>query len=146
MSVTIEDHSKECEDEIQKSILLALETIGAVVAEKARDLAPVDTGALQADIRHEVVPDENAVYIGNTEKIPYAKYQELGTSKTKAHPYLKPAAIGSKEDIRQIMQASFGEGDEDSFISQLIAASKAGAKIGKKASKKFVTSISKMQK
>ena len=63
--------------------------------EKQRSLPPVDTGALRADIRYEVAPDENAVYIGNTEEIPYAKYQEFGTSKMKAHPYLKPAATRS---------------------------------------------------
>ena len=107
MNVTIKDHSKECNDEIQKNILLALGSIGAVVSEKAKDLAPVDTGALQADIRYEVAPDENAVYIGNTGKIPYAKYQEFGTSKMKAHPYLKPALTDSKEDIRQIIQNAF---------------------------------------
>jgi hypothetical protein len=52
----------------------------------------------------------------------------------KAHPYLKPAATGSKADIHHIMQAAY-KNDEASFLSQLIAAFKAGAKIGKKASK-----------
>lgn len=93
----------------------------------------------------EVAPDENAVYIGNTEEIPYAKYQEFGTSKMKAHPYLKPAATGSKADIHHIMQAAY-KSDEASFLSQLIAAFKAGAKIGKKASKKFEDFNDKMQK
>lgn len=101
--------------------------------------------ALRADIRYEVAPDENAVYIGNTEEIPYAKYQEFGTSKMKAHPYLKPAATGSKADIHHILQAAY-KNDEASFLSQLIAAFKAGAKIGKKASKKFEDFNDKMQK
>ena len=145
MSVTIKDHSKECKDEMQKRTMLALEAIGAVVAGKAKGLAPVDTGALRADIRYEVAPHENAVYIGNTEEIPYAKYQEFGTSKMKAHPYLKPAATGSKADIHQIVQAAY-KNDEASFISQLIAAFKAGAKIGKKASKEIEDFNEKMQK
>lgn len=145
MSVTIKDHSKECKDEMQKRTMLALDAIGAVVAGKAQELAPVDTGALRADIRYEVAPDENAVYIGNTEEIPYAKYQEFGTSKMKAHPYLKPAATGSKADIHHILQAAY-KNDEASFVSQLIAAFKAGAKIGKKASKKFEDFNDKMQK
>ena len=61
MSVTIKDHSKECKEEMQKRTMLALDAIGAVVAGKAKELAPVDTGALRADIRYEVAPDENAV-------------------------------------------------------------------------------------
>ena len=40
MSVTIKDHSKECKDEMQKRTMLALEAIGAVVAGKAKELAP----------------------------------------------------------------------------------------------------------
>ena len=51
MSVTIKDHSKECKDEMQKRTMLALDAIGAVVAGKAKELAPVDTGALRTDIR-----------------------------------------------------------------------------------------------
>lgn len=70
MSVTIKDHSKECKDEMQKRTMLALEAIGAVVAGKAQELAPVDTGALRDDIRYEVAPDETPYTLATQRKSP----------------------------------------------------------------------------
>lgn len=56
-----------------------------------------------------------------------------------------PLLIPGLADIHHIMQAAY-KNDQASFISQLIAAFKAGAKIGKKASKKFEDFNDKMQK
>ncbi len=64
---------------------------GEFVASTARTLAPVDTGRLRSSITTEMSRDFRGVvcYVGsNTE---YAIYQELGTSRMPAHPFLVPA-------------------------------------------------------
>lgn len=77
MNVEIQDNSKEVSAEIKAALLRGLEKVGLVAEGYAKKLAPVDTGNLRNSITHEVVEDENAVYIGtNTE---YAAYVELGT-------------------------------------------------------------------
>ena len=106
MEVRFKDNSDKVKEAFEEQILKALDGIGATVTMRAQDKAPVDTGALLADIRYEVEPGEKAVYIGNTPEIPYAKYQELGTSKMPAHPYLKPACMDAKGDIQRIVKGT----------------------------------------
>lgn len=63
------------------------------VADLARQLAPVDTGALRASIR--VTPDAPALRVevqAGGASAPYAAYVEYGTSRSPAQPYLTPAA------------------------------------------------------
>lgn len=131
------DNSDKVKEAFEEQILQALEGIGATVTMRAKDKAPVDTGALQADIRYEVAPEESAVYIGNTKEIPYAVYQELGTSKMQAHPYLKPACMESKGAIQRIVKGTMKDDDSASFVMELIAAAKQGYQQGKKSGKKF---------
>lgn len=137
MEVRFKDNSDKVKEAFEEQILKALDGIGATVTVRAQDKAPVDTGALLADIRYEVEPGEKAVYIGNTLEIPYAKYQELGTSKMQAHPYLKPACMDAKGDIQRIVKGTLKDDDSASFVMEIIAAAKQGYKQGKNAGKKF---------
>ena len=59
-------------DEITKNIL---EDIGALAVAKAKEKAPVDTGALRQSIDYKVRGATLEIVAG----VPYAMYQELGT-------------------------------------------------------------------
>ena len=96
------------------------------ICEKA---APVDTGNLRNSITHEVVEDENAVYIGTNNE--YAAYVCLGTGKyaeggrptpwvyqdangtwhythgQKPKPFLKPAVTDHTDKYREIIKDAF---------------------------------------
>lgn len=74
-----------------------LDAIGETVADTARRLAPVDTGELKGSIGYATAPNEGklgAVRIFATAD--HAEHVELGTSRTPAQAYLRPAldAIG----------------------------------------------------
>lgn len=55
-------------------------------------------------------PDEKnkAVYIGSN--VEYATYVELGTSKMKAQPYIKPAVADHADEYKQIAKAMMENG------------------------------------
>lgn len=61
----------------------------------AKDLAPVDTGWLRRNIRHDAAaPFLEASVTAQTSAEPrddYASYQEFGTSRMRAQPYMRPA-------------------------------------------------------
>lgn len=66
--------------------------IGIEKTEKARSLAPVDTGRLRDSINYVVIPDETigwqvVVYAATD----YAVYVEYGTVRSPAQPFLRPA-------------------------------------------------------
>jgi HK97 gp10 family phage protein len=73
-----------------------------VFAEEARNLVPVDTGALQITIGVEVEGDTVNLVAGN-EDVNYALYVEMGTIKMAAQPYMRPA-VDNKQ--KQAMKAA----------------------------------------
>jgi HK97 gp10 family phage protein len=58
------------------------------VQARAANLAPVDTGALQNSIRASMQSDL-LWWVGDG--VEYGIYQELGTSRMAAHPFMRPA-------------------------------------------------------
>lgn len=109
--------------------LRALEECGLVAEGYAKKLVKVDTGNLRNSITHQVVPDENAVYIGTN--VEYGVYQELGTGKyaeggggrptpwvyqdaqgnwhktsgNKPAPFIKPAVADHISDYQKIIES-----------------------------------------
>ncbi len=65
------------------------------IEDGANQLAPVDTGALKASIFTKILNGEATAQVGPT--VEYGIFQELGTHKMRAHPFLIPAL----EAIRQ---------------------------------------------
>lgn len=61
----------------------------------------VDTGRLVGSISHEQEGDRTEVIGTNVE---YAPYVELGTQKTLAYPFLKPAVVDHKADYESIIR------------------------------------------
>ena len=84
----------------------ALSAIGAQCAGYAQMLAPVDTGRLRNSItwttNQSLGCPEDAVCVGSN--VEYAVYQEMGTSKTTAQPYLRPAVEGHMDEYKAIAE------------------------------------------
>lgn len=103
-----EDNKKQVVDGIDSAIGVALEEIGLLAENYAAKKCPVDTGNLRASITHEVDAGDNAVYIGTN--VEYAPYVELGTSRQKAQPFLRPAASEHGAQYRQVLKKALGGG------------------------------------
>lgn len=102
------DNAKQVIDGIDSAIDVALEKIGLLAENYAAKKCPVDTGNLRASITHEVDAGDNAVYIGTN--VEYAPYVELGTSRQKAQPFLRPAASEHGAQYRQVLKKALGGG------------------------------------
>lgn len=104
----IQDNTEQVVDGIDSAIGVALEKIGLLAENYAEKKCPVDTGNLRGSITHEVDAGDNAVYIGTN--VDYAPYVELGTSRQKAQPFLRPAASEHGERYRQVLKKALGGG------------------------------------
>lgn len=78
---------------------------GMLIAQRAADIAPIDTGRLKRSIT-QGMPERRAQGVMTIDvgtNVEYAPYQEFGTSKMKAQPYLIPAMQKSKEEAAQLI-------------------------------------------
>lgn len=100
------DDTGQVVDGIDSAIGVALEKIGLLAEGYAAEKCPVDTGNLRGSITHEVDTADNAVYIGTN--VEYAPYVELGTSRQKAQPFLRPAASEHGTQYRQLLKKALG--------------------------------------
>ena len=64
---------------------------GLQVQRRAKQFAPVDTGRLRASITEELARDDGGLVERIGSDVSYAAFQEFGTSKMAARPYLRPA-------------------------------------------------------
>lgn len=98
MDVKITDNSDKALEELQRKIEMALTAIGATAESHAKDYCPVDTGRLRNSISN--THDDDSAYIGSN--VEYAAYVELGTSRRKAKPYLKPAVTQHTAEYKDL--------------------------------------------
>lgn len=96
-----EDNSDEFRDGLGAALTRALEKVGLVAEGYAKRLCPVDTGRLRNSITHAMEGSE-AVVIGTN--VEYGPYVELGTSRQKAQPFLRPAAQDHVGEYREIIE------------------------------------------
>ena len=68
----------------------------------ARDNAPVDTGNLKQSISTEHERSTEAATSTVYTNVEYALYQEMGTVKMAAHPYMMPALNANKSTFEQL--------------------------------------------
>lgn len=99
------DNSDAVRSAVESRIQVALEAVGLTCERKAKELAPVDTGNLRNSLTHLV--DDTTVYIGTN--VEYGKYQELGTYKMKAQPFLRPAVEQNIGEYQRIIQANLSD-------------------------------------
>lgn len=102
IDVKITDNSDEILDALSEQIEQALTAIGLTAESYAKRDCPVDTGRLRNSITHEVRMDEKATYIGSN--VEYAAFVEMGTQRTKARPYLRPAATNHTEEYKELVK------------------------------------------
>lgn len=106
IEVKVTDNSAQVKQALQEAVERGLEAIGLVAEGHAKELCPVDTGRLRNSISHAT--DGEAVYIGTN--VEYAPYVELGTSRMKARPYLRPAAENFGDEYRALMEQAMKSG------------------------------------
>lgn len=104
IEVVFESHLGELLDALPEQIEAALTAIGMVAETHAKEECPVDTGRLRNSITHEVDMNAQAAIIGSN--VEYAAYVELGTSRQKAQPYLRPAAENHKQEYKRIVESA----------------------------------------
>ena len=100
MDIKVTSHKDEVLEELNRKIGIVLEEWGLVGERYAKDKCPVDTGRLRNSITHQVVESEKAVYIGSN--VEYTPYVELGTSKQKPQPFLRPAIADHLDEYSAI--------------------------------------------
>lgn len=93
------DHSEEIKRALTEAEHRALEKVGMFVESEAQENAPVDTGNLRNSITHEV--EGRFAVIGTP--VEYGPHVELGTSRSKAQPYLRPAIEENRDTIKKII-------------------------------------------
>lgn len=103
-----EDNTEGASQGIQRAIDRALEEIGLAAEGYAKRACPVDTGNLRNSITHAVESGEDAVYVGTN--VEYAPYVEMGTRRTAAQPFLRPAATEHGPTYRSILKRNLEEG------------------------------------
>lgn len=107
-----ENNVHAAEEALDHALARALEEIGLAAEGFAKKNLTknhsVDTGRLRNSVTHAINMDEQAVYIGTN--VEYAPYVELGTSRSKAKPYLVPAGTEHKADYERIMRKNMSSG------------------------------------
>ena len=91
----LKKQAAKIENELNKKLLIC----AIKVESDAKKNAPVLTGRLRSSITHEVKSGIGKVGTN----VEYAPYQEFGTSKMKAHPYLYPALQGNFNFIKKTL-------------------------------------------
>lgn len=106
VQVSLTDNSGAVKNAKDEAVARALETIGLLAEGYAATNSPVDTGRLRASITHAVEGD--TVYIGTN--VEYAAYVEMGTSRQRPQPYLKPAITDHIDEYRNIAKNELKSG------------------------------------
>lgn len=88
----------------------AMEKAVQLVEREAKERAPIDTGNLRASIASEVRTDvESAVQGIVGSNVEYAPFQEFGTSKMGASPFLQPAIEANRKQILDLFMRAVHE-------------------------------------
>lgn len=90
---------------ITERISAAISAGAETVAEQARSVCPVDTGALQASI----AVTQNGTSAEISANTDYAAYVEFGTSKMAAQSYLVPSLLGNENAVLASIAAAITE-------------------------------------
>jgi len=74
-----------------------------LVQRTAKEMAPVDTGHLRRNIMRKThtLPNNTGIVGEVYDPVEYGVYQEFGTSKMKAQPFMRPALKVHQETIKK---------------------------------------------
>lgn len=102
MVVEFRSNMPEVQQAAKSQIVNWLHAIGLDASSTAAEKAPHKTGALRNSISYAVDDSELVAYIGTN--IPYAIYQELGTSRIAGKHYLQFGATAHAEEYRALLE------------------------------------------
>lgn len=105
-----ENNARQISEATDQALARALESIGLAAEGYAKRACPVDTGNLRNSITHQLDVGDKSVYVGTS--VEYAPYVEMGTSRTAAQPFLRPAATEHEGTYRGILRRALGEGSD----------------------------------
>ena len=88
----------QIEERVGEAVAAGAET----VADNARSVCPVDTGAL----RDSIAVSQNGTSAEISANTDYAAYVEFGTSKSAAQPYLVPSLLGNENAVLSAIAAA----------------------------------------
>ena len=120
MDIKITDNSGEFLKALPEQIEQALTAIGLAAETNAKKKVTevvydtpeprdyIRTGNLRLRITNEPLPNEKAVLIG--EELEYAPFVELGTSKMKARPFLRPAILDNADEYKALAEQALKRG------------------------------------
>jgi len=100
IEIKMKDNSNETLRIITSRGERALEAVGLQAERNAKKICPVRTGRLRNSISHS--QGAGVAYIGTN--VEYAPYVELGTSRQKAKPFLRPAAENHVAEYKAIFK------------------------------------------
>ena len=92
---------KNVEKALEKQTQAALEAIGGYVEGEVKVRTPVDTGNLRSS--YSYVTGDREVTVGTN--VEYASKVELGESKQRPQPHLKPAISENEKRIKAIAES-----------------------------------------
>lgn len=105
MNVSIEDLGaadmiNQQIEKIKSGLEKGLALGGQLVADEAKAKAPVDTGQL----RNSITSQANGLSCDIGTNVEYGIYQEFGTYKMAAHPFLVPALKENESEVVRIIK------------------------------------------
>ncbi len=83
-----------------------VETFGLKIASEAAQNAPVDTGALRNSVLSESHLEQPLLFIVQ-DGVEYGVFQEFGTSRIAAQPFMVPAIEANREPFQDALKALF---------------------------------------
>lgn len=104
VTVDVDSNSDLFKEALPEQIEKALIAIGLTAEGHAKDICPVDTGRLRNSISNAVDTQDQSVVIGTN--VEYAPNVELGTSRQKAQPYLRPAVTNYGDEYKQLAEVA----------------------------------------
>lgn len=109
--IVIKDYSKSVLAGMKKAQLQALENYGKNWKEIVKRIVVekniVDTGALRDSFYTKI--NQDAMTITTATDVPYAQYQELGTWKIVARPFMVPSLREANGALVEILRQEIGE-------------------------------------
>lgn len=87
----VQDALKKFNSAADRELAVSMAKVVDKVAFDAKSLAPVDSGYLRDNITGQILRRRSFIEGRVRSKAPYSVYQEFGTSRHSAHPFMRPA-------------------------------------------------------
>jgi HK97 gp10 family phage protein len=102
MSATLDLKTDQAREKLVRTIVFHLNSAAASVETIARELAPVDTGNLKANIKQTEFATEDSLSVAIESGAEYSLYVEYGTVHSSAQPFLTPAFESGKRQLDRV--------------------------------------------